>query len=356
MRKYLIGFVLCLSVSFLSGCITTLNKTDICPVGKNKGKLVAALIPLKEIVEHENTSTGDDYEIYIIDPDGSGQQRLTNNLFHDVMPTWVPDGKKIVYFRIEPLSKEKYDTFLCLYDLESGESDELKLSIPITDFYFSPFFISDTELILGYGSKEKVIKISILNLSEVVQTKMVGLPMTVGNGYLSCMKDTDNGMFLCLWDEKENLIFEKKDAVSFPNGLVDKTLFYVSLKKSKGNKDSFQVRSFALDSKKDELIYQIGQNSGDITGLSVSYDAKYFAMFLPKAGGVLVYNIDEKKVESRFTFPEKIDDDPYPIWSLDNKTIYFWIDAELYHMNPQGELIKKIDMSDKFKRENQGSL
>ncbi|UCE06399.1 MAG: PD40 domain-containing protein, partial [bacterium] len=34
-------------------------------------------------------------EIYVINPDGSGQTRLTNN--YELSPSWSPDGKKIVF-------------------------------------------------------------------------------------------------------------------------------------------------------------------------------------------------------------------------------------------------------------------
>ena len=34
------------------------------------------------------------YEIYVMDADGSGQKRLTNNSAYDGAPTWSPDGKK----------------------------------------------------------------------------------------------------------------------------------------------------------------------------------------------------------------------------------------------------------------------
>src|SRR5205807_2999907 len=38
-------------------------------------------------------------EIYVMNADGSGQTRLTNNSFRDDYPTWSPDGKKIAFLR-----------------------------------------------------------------------------------------------------------------------------------------------------------------------------------------------------------------------------------------------------------------
>jgi hypothetical protein len=40
---------------------------------------------------------GEDFEIYTINPDGSGKTQLTNNNTVDEDPAYSPDGKKIVY-------------------------------------------------------------------------------------------------------------------------------------------------------------------------------------------------------------------------------------------------------------------
>ncbi len=39
------------------------------------------------------------YEIYVMNADGSGQQRLTNDLEQDYAPSWSPDGSKIAFSR-----------------------------------------------------------------------------------------------------------------------------------------------------------------------------------------------------------------------------------------------------------------
>ena len=37
------------------------------------------------------------YEIYVMNADGSGQTRLTNNGATDVWPSWSPDGSQILF-------------------------------------------------------------------------------------------------------------------------------------------------------------------------------------------------------------------------------------------------------------------
>jgi WD40 repeat protein len=42
------------------------------------------------------------YEIYVMDADGSNQTRLTNDPARDMQPAWSPDGRKIVFTRVAP--------------------------------------------------------------------------------------------------------------------------------------------------------------------------------------------------------------------------------------------------------------
>ena len=40
---------------------------------------------------------GDEPEIYVMNPDGSGRQRLTRNAARDADPSWSPDSGKIAF-------------------------------------------------------------------------------------------------------------------------------------------------------------------------------------------------------------------------------------------------------------------
>ena len=44
-----------------------------------------------------NSSRDGDFEIFVMDADGSNVRQLTNNSFFDAIPSWSPDGTNIVF-------------------------------------------------------------------------------------------------------------------------------------------------------------------------------------------------------------------------------------------------------------------
>ena len=47
--------------------------------------------------DHMHEPTGAEWEIYVMNADGSGVTRLTNNRVNDMSPVWSPDGSRIVF-------------------------------------------------------------------------------------------------------------------------------------------------------------------------------------------------------------------------------------------------------------------
>ena len=59
---------------------------DRCPAWSPDGKRIAF-----------DSARGDNWEVYVMNADGSGQTRLTNNSADDHRPAWSPDGKRIAF-------------------------------------------------------------------------------------------------------------------------------------------------------------------------------------------------------------------------------------------------------------------
>ncbi len=51
------------------------------------------------------------YEIFVVNTDGTGLRRLTNNPGYDQAPQWSPDGTKILYMSDKGHDREHYDIF-----------------------------------------------------------------------------------------------------------------------------------------------------------------------------------------------------------------------------------------------------
>ena len=53
-----------------------------------------------------------DYEIYVMDPDGNNRRMLTDNVVHEVQPSWSPDGQAIAYMSWKDENPKKNEIHL----------------------------------------------------------------------------------------------------------------------------------------------------------------------------------------------------------------------------------------------------
>ena len=84
-------------------------------------------------------------EIYVINPDGTEEKRLTNNPASDYHPTWSPDGQKIAFdSRREPpgrsvvlRSRREYEMYVMNADGTEQKKIANNFSIDISFFYLT---------------------------------------------------------------------------------------------------------------------------------------------------------------------------------------------------------------------------
>jgi TolB protein len=69
---------------------------------------------------------GSDFEICVMNADGTGQVQLTNNDIGDFTCSWSPDGKKIIFHRPEVKGVAKFQLWL----INSDGTNEVQLTNP----------------------------------------------------------------------------------------------------------------------------------------------------------------------------------------------------------------------------------
>lgn len=100
-----------LAMLLLSGCSYKVSITTVTPLTTDK-------------ILFTSNKDGN-YEIYLINADGSDLKNLTNNSANDLQPTWSPDGKYIAY------SSDR-DGHLEIYVMKADGSEQTRLTFNTT--------------------------------------------------------------------------------------------------------------------------------------------------------------------------------------------------------------------------------
>lgn len=92
----------------------------------------------------ENIIQPDQVELFVIDPDGSNMQQLTDNGAANFAPYWHPNGRQIIYSsNVDDPTGRSFSLYL--YDMDTGQSERVTHSSGFDSF---PMFNSDgTKLI-----------------------------------------------------------------------------------------------------------------------------------------------------------------------------------------------------------------
>ncbi|HEU5310315.1 MAG TPA: hypothetical protein VFV24_02580, partial [Candidatus Eisenbacteria bacterium] len=93
--------------------LTFNDAIDIDPTWSPDGSKIAFM----------STRDGGEWEIYVMDADGSNQTRLTNNWFLDSRPAWSPDGTRIAFSGERPTTIPDFPDLLWNWDLYVIQAD-----------------------------------------------------------------------------------------------------------------------------------------------------------------------------------------------------------------------------------------
>ena len=83
--------------------------------------LMVASLADGKILFQSNREDKDNYDIYVMDDDGSNLQKLTHSRFKDAYPVWSPDGAKIAFSRSAE-DKQQSDIFIMNSDGSAPEN------------------------------------------------------------------------------------------------------------------------------------------------------------------------------------------------------------------------------------------
>ena len=89
------------------------------------------------------------YEIYVMDDDGSNLRRLTNNPLSDSGPRWSPDGKHIVFMRQVDI-RDNQRSHLFIMNADGTNERQLTEPHPFVGADLDPVFSPDGKSILFY--------------------------------------------------------------------------------------------------------------------------------------------------------------------------------------------------------------
>ena len=111
-----------------------------------------------------HSSRDGNYEIYVMNADGTGQTRLTSNTTYDVSPSWSPDGTKIAYNGFPDGIGE-------IYSMNADGTGQTRLTNNTAGDY-SPSWSPNGTKIAFYSDRDGNYEIYVMNANGTGQTRL----------------------------------------------------------------------------------------------------------------------------------------------------------------------------------------
>ena len=121
--------------------------------------LVSAKAPITAKIVF-TSARDDNREIYIMNPDGNGQVRLTHNRADDAMPSWSPTGEQILF----PFDRDRFLLSRDLYLMNPGGKNARRVFSKSKDRSGAAWSPDGTEIAFTSSYGTGLVQINILNV------------------------------------------------------------------------------------------------------------------------------------------------------------------------------------------------
>lgn len=165
MLKQLTTFWLLINMASLCLATETTSKSmEVCLTDANAEHRYASYSPNGEKIIYESNLAGN-WDIYVMNSDGSGKRALTSNQFDERRPSWHPNGKVIIFESIQ-----NDVSSLSVLNLDSGavnpiEQFDSNLGTPM----FARYSPDGLEIAVSLRQSDEQANIAILSASGALR-------------------------------------------------------------------------------------------------------------------------------------------------------------------------------------------